>query len=257
MKKSLKALILCGLASFVMFAVIYASPITAQATQSTDTYNLPVESSALEGIGLAPIAGTSVSGSGSVTFPAGLSIDTSDTDNNGIALVIEPDNSIGLLIFVTFNEDVSNLTNVTASYNVSYLGNTYVGTTTLSPDAGEIKIQAGYIIVGSVNSATGYGKEIQDLENKIGNISNDSTLTGENRVIEFNEGTALPGNIMAAMANSNGVTLKFTFWYEGFEFTTTITGEDAKKVYDPKVEWCGPCYLAENFPTVWTGKTVK
>ena len=89
------------------------------------------------------------------------------------------------------------------------------------------------------------------------NISNDATLTGENRVIEFNEGTALPGNIIGAMANSQNVTLKFTFVYNGFEFCTTITSEDAKRLNNPAIKWWGPCYLAENFPTVWTGKTVK
>ena len=106
------------------------------------------------------------------------------------------------------------------------------------------------------NEAEGYYKSINDLKDMIRIISNDPTLTGENRVIEFAEGDALPKDVIAALANSTGVTLKFTFVYKGFEFCSTITSEDAKRIYDPAIEWYGPCFLAENVPTVWTGKTV-
>ena len=244
MKKSLKALILCGLASLVMFAVIYASPITAQAATQTQQATIVLENSN-------PAVNI---GTGTITY------DDAEVLFNGFAVVIggywfyttEPALQVEVDAHPINN---SNVTSIPFDYDFTLNGSRYTGRVYLSVD--DINSPTYYYFLGALISdgdATGYGKEIQDLENKIGNISNDSTLTGENRVIEFNEGTALPGNIMAAMANSTGVTLKFTFWYEGFEFTTTITGEDAKKVYDPKVEWCGPCYLAENFPTVWTGK---
>lgn len=247
MKKSLKALILCALASVVMFAVVYASPIKALAATS----NISVESAAKDGNGLMPIPGSVVTGSARMTYPDGVSVNDS---NSGVALVVDDGSIIGLLFFAEFDQDVSNDV-VEVAYSVSYLGITYSGTVTLVTDSATEK--SAYVVVGHVNlGATGYGKEINDLKGLIGNISNSTTLTGKDRVIEFNVGDSLPGDVIAAMANSKDVTLKFTFVYKGYVFCSTITSEDAKRLNDPSISWWGPCYLAKNFPTVWTGKTV-
>ena len=247
MKKSLKALILCGLASLVMFAVVYESPITAQAATQTQQATIVLENSN-------PAVNI---GTGTITY------DDAEVLFNGFADVVggywlnttEP----ALLVEVDAHPiNNSNVTSIPFDYDFTLNGSRYTGRVYLSVD--NINNPTYYYFLGSLISdtgATGYGKVINDLENKIGNISNDATLTGENRVIEFNEGTALPGNIIGAMANSQNVTLKFTFVYDGYEFCTTITSEDAKRLNNAKIEWWGPCYLAENFPTVWTGKTVK
>ena len=245
MKKSLKALILCGLASLVMFAVIYVSPITAQAATYSTFDIIDIDGNLLSGCSL------------TVTYSDDSVTVVSNPAYNSAQVFVDDNRVLAFIVF-SVEDDHPSMT-ASASYTFVFNGQTYVGSTSLEyeyDDGNNYGCFTKYVVL-SDGDATGYGKEIQELENKIGNISGDSTLTGENRVIEFNEGTALPGNIMAAMANSNGVTLKFTFWYEGFEFTTTITSEDAKRVFNPKVDWCGPCYLAENFPTVWTGKTVK
>lgn len=249
MKKSLKALILCGLASLVMFAVIYASPITAQA--ATHSITLPSYVYVDNGTGFVP--GTEpVSGTVTINYSDGLTTNYEESRVDFWA------SDYCFFAVLSFDQDVSSET-ISITYSITLNGQTYSGNGYMGcPDPSNNQWVEFSLMIYGDNSELGdldvYGEAIYDLENKIGNISNDATLTGENRVIEFNEGTALPGNIMAAMANSNGVTLKFTFWYEGFEFTTTITSEDAKRVFNPKVDWCGPCYLAENFPTVWTGK---
>ena len=238
MKKSLKALILCGLASLVMFAVVYASPIIAQAaTVSFDVYE--------EGT-------TNVIGRATVTYDETLLSPSGYTGEVGYLCATDV---VAIQIIFNVTSNPSSIDSLNASYDFVFAGTHYSGTAVLT-NSGTHPTEFNYTAgATAVTGTTGYGKEINDLKGQIGNISNDSTLTGENRVIEFKVGDALPKDVIAALANSTGVTLKFTFVYEGYEFCTTITSEAAKSVYDPEVDWAGPCYLADNFPTVWTGKT--
>lgn len=252
MKKSLNALILCGLASLMILTAVFASPVSVKAVPSTETTAATVEPLALDGNGLVPIQGTSVTGTVDITYPYGAGLIDS---GSGAALFVDPDGSIGILLASLFTNNVLNEV-ITFDYSISYLGSTYTGSVSITAYDEHDNLEIIYVVYGNIG-ASGYGQAINDLKNLIGNISKDSTLTGENRVVEFNEGTALPKSVISSLANSENVTLKFTFVYEGYEFCTTITSEDAKRVYDSKVEWAGPCYLANNFPTVWTGKTVK
>lgn len=245
MKKSLKALFLCALTSLVMFAVVYASPIVAKA--------------ATQQLSIVDEDNNPISGSVIVTY-------SDDT----VQLVSDPSYSYAMVymdgdsVWAFFSLAIEgNEPSVTGSvaYTIVFNGQTYVGSDSLNTEFFTNQYITHTYLCKTVmlydGGATGYGKEINDLKNHIGNISNDSTLTGENRVIEFSEGDALPRDVIAALANSKDVTLKFTFVYKGFEFCTTITSEDAKRLNNPSVIWWGPCYLADNFPTVWTGKIVK
>lgn len=247
MKKSLKALFLCVLTSLVMFAVVYASPIVAKAATHQLTSIVDENNNALTGCSV------------TITYSDDTVTLVSGTDYN-YAMVYNVGNSVHAFIVFTIDGNEPSVTG-SAAYTLVYKGQTYVGSTSLTNEFYDNgAITHTYLcreVVLFDGGATGYGKDLYDLKNSIGNISGSTTLTGENRVIEFNVGDALPGDVIAAMANSKDVTLKFTFVYEGYEFCTTITSEAAKKVYNPKVEWAGPCYLADNFPTVWTGKTVK
>lgn len=237
MKKSFKALIFCVLTAFVMFAAVYASPIVAKAATQTNSETLLDEST------LVPC--------GSVT------VIYDDSEINFIGYTMDPivgywmDSSDVAMMVVVDATPVNNVEVIKANYYFNFAGSTYSGTVDLVYDG-----YANYFMLGVVGngSNTGYDEAINDLKDLIGNISNDPSLTGEDRVIEFAEGDSLPGDVIAAMANSKNVTLKFTFVYKGYEFCTTITSEAAKTVYNPEVDWAGPCYLADNFPTVWTGK---
>lgn len=254
MKKSLKALILCGLASLMILTAVFASPVSVKAVPSTLSGSITLPSVEIydSNSNLAAIINTPVQ----IDFEYPYGRDPYTIDQYAFGLV--PGEF--MYIYVNFDNtdpnvlNASDLQNVIANYSFSYNGVSYSGPTELTFYGG---YAWAYYKWSDSGNDTGYGKVINDLKNQISNISNDSTLTGENRVIEFNEGDALPKSVIASLANSTGVTLKFTFVYEGYEFCTTITSEDAKRVYDSKVEWAGPCYLANNFPTVWTGKTVK
>ena len=247
MKKSLKALFLCALTSLVMFAVVYASPIVAKAATHQLTSIVDENNNALTGCSV------------TITYSDDTVTLVSGSDYN-YAMVYNVGNSVYAFIVLAIEGNEPSVTG-SAAYTLVYKGQTYVGSTSLTNEffANE-SITHTYLcseVLLFDGGATGYGAQINDLKNHIGNISKDATLTGENRVVEFNVGTALPKSVISTLANSENVTLKFTFVYEGYEFCTTITSEAAKKVYNPKVEWAGPCYLADNFPTVWTGKTVK
>ena len=85
MKKSLKALILCGLASLVMFAVIYASPITAQAATYSNFDIIDVDGNLLSGCSLTVTYGL---GSGTGSRSGVLSLVNTNTQTNAAAAQI-------------------------------------------------------------------------------------------------------------------------------------------------------------------------
>ena len=252
MKKSIKVLVLGMLASLVMFAVVYAKPMVAQAgshsfsgTEEVDRYENYEYWDEDEGEYVTDWRRLdSYDGHYSLYF----SWTGHDSEDDGIDRSNPVDDQICV-------QD-----RCTCSYNITCNGVNYIGMISLINDDeetwnyGRLWI-TNCILTPSSDTAEGYYKSINDLKGMISNITNDSNLTGDNRVIEFSEGTALPKDVIAAMATSSNVTLKFTFVYDGFEFCTTITSDAAKEVFNSEIGWYGPCFLAENFPTVWTGKT--
>ena len=245
MKKGLKALILCGLTSLMVFTAVCVSPIISKASQPL-VYPIISEVSEETCGTVTYTVGNDVAFGRNIFSITGYYVDSRDV-------------AIELAVYANPIGDGEG--HIYGTYDFDFAGKHYSGTVEL--------FQAGYddeegayayyfigIVTPSDSSATGYYKQINDLKDLISRISNDSTLTGDARVIEFNVGTALPKDVIKALANSDGVNLKFTFVYKGFEFCTTITSEDAKRIYNPEIEWYGPCFLAENCPTVWTGKTV-
>lgn len=59
-------------------------------------------------------------------------------------------------------------------------------------------------------------------------------------VVVWEEGTALPYDIMQQIKNSN-VTVEFKYTYEGAEYDVFINKSDVPNEYE---EWYGPLYLA-------------
>ena len=66
---------------------------------------------------------------------------------------------------------------------------------------------------------------------------------------------ALNAEIIKALMNSNGVSLVVTYNFAGYEFTSTITSEKAKEMYNADITWYGPAYIAKYCGATWTGKT--
>ena len=246
MKKSIKGLVLGLLATLAVFAVVYAKPMVAHA--ESRSYSRTESSPFCESSTGAIIRRENIDYSLYFSWTGNVSDAECIWDFNAY-----DDDGLYIFCVIQFSGDEPNASG-TCSYNLSYNGKIYTGIMTFV-NSGNILVQQD-LVYPLDDSDTGYSKSINDLKGMISNITKDSTLTGENRVIEFAEGTALPKDVIAAMASSDNVTLKFTFVYEGFEFCTTITSDAAKEVFNSEIGWYGPCFLAENFPTVWTGKTV-
>ena len=270
MKKSIKGLILGVLASLVTFALVYAKPMVAQAGSYSFSGTEEVDRGEYyeywdEDEGEYVTDWRSLDSYDS-HYSLYFSWTGHDSEDDGLdepdPLYIDIYEEDGImymdcsLCFLNLDPDATG----TCSYNITCNGVNYIGMISLINDDDETYWNGylwidDFILTPYSDTSEGYHKAINDLKGMIGNITNDSNLTGDNRVIEFSEGTALPKDVIAAMATSSNVTLKFTFVYDGFEFCTTITSDAAKEVFNSEIGWYGPCFLAENFPTVWTGKT--
>ena len=70
------------------------------------------------------------------------------------------------------------------------------------------------------------------------------------KVVEYKTTGAISSKIIKALMNSEGVTLIYTFEYEGYVFTSAITSEMAAQIFIEGEDWYGPCYIAKHCPTV-------
>ena len=98
---------------------------------------------------------------------------------------------------------------------------------------------------------------VNEIENAISDIN---TVIDENgkeviepKVIEYKCNTAISARIIKAMTEAKNVTLLYTFEYDGIIFRAVITPEQAAQIFNENTKWYGPCYIAENFPTVPIG----
>ncbi len=77
-----------------------------------------------------------------------------------------------------------------------------------------------------------------------------------NGIVEYKSNTAISPKIIKALMNAKNVTLIYTFEYQGIIFRSVITPEAAAAMYSETIEWYGPCYIAQNCPTVPVGLVV-
>ena len=73
------------------------------------------------------------------------------------------------------------------------------------------------------------------------------------KVVEYKTTGAISSKIIKALMNSEGVTLIYTFEYEGIIFRSVITSESARAMYSETIDWYGPCYVAIFCPPVPIG----
>ena len=69
----------------------------------------------------------------------------------------------------------------------------------------------------------------------------DAIALGGKQTIYWNEGNALPYEIMVILQENPDVTLVFNYTYEYVEYRITLVGKNVKA--DPEGPWCGPLYL--------------
>lgn len=77
-----------------------------------------------------------------------------------------------------------------------------------------------------------------------GELKAEIALGGE-RTVTWNQGTALPYDIMKTLQDNPGVTLIFSYTYQGIDYKVTISGRDAKAYTE--IPWYGPLYLYEHY----------
>ena len=85
------------------------------------------------------------------------------------------------------------------------------------------------------------------LEPLRGELKAEIALGGE-RTVTWNQGTALPYDIMKTLQDNPGVTLIFSYTYQGTDYKVTISGKDAKAYTE--IPWYGPLYLYNHYGTL-------
>jgi len=73
------------------------------------------------------------------------------------------------------------------------------------------------------------------------------------KVVFYNYNGAINYRIINALAKTQGVTLLYTFEYQGYVFTSAITSENAANIILENEDWYGSCYIAQNCPTALVG----
>ncbi len=107
-------------------------------------------------------------------------------------------------------------------------------------------------LAGPQAFARAINEKINDIDMAFKGLNPDGTVN-ETKTVEYNYNYAINEKIIEKLAQADGVTLLYTFEYEGYVFTSVITSEDAAKIFSKDIPWYGPCYIASNCPTVMIG----
>ena len=157
---------------------------------------------------------------------------------------------------VAFENDLPDNASCTASFSFTYNGVHYSDTVSLSKGQSNIFICNIEISFGGPDNSSEFARsinnKINDIEMAFKGLNPDGTVN-ETKTVEYNYNYAISEKIIEKLAQADGVTLLYTFEYEGYVFTSTITSEDAAKIFSKDIPWYGPCYIASNCPTVMVG----
>ncbi len=101
----------------------------------------------------------------------------------------------------------------------------------------------------SDNGAGGGDSGNNTYEGNLNTIASifDSIPADSDAVIRFNEGNALPQNVMLALSKHPNAKLEFWFIYEDKEYFVVVTGKKMAELYDENIPWYGPLWLNQYF----------
>ncbi|MBR6303576.1 MAG: hypothetical protein IKR35_06965, partial [Lachnospiraceae bacterium] len=101
----------------------------------------------------------------------------------------------------------------------------------------------------SDNGADGGDSGNNTYEGNLNTIASifDSIPADSDAVIRFNEGNALPQNVMLALSKHPNAKLEFWFIYEDKEYFVVVTGKKMAELYDENIPWYGPLWLNQYF----------
>ena len=108
---------------------------------------------------------------------------------------------------------------------------------------------------GSSGSSTTSGSKKDDgcdrLRANLTGAINAAISSGKEQTVYWSEGTSLPYDVMKMLADNPKVTLVFSYKFQGYPFTVSISGKNA--IANSSIPWYGPVYLYVTYGN--TGKT--
>lgn len=247
---------LAGITAFICAGVLSFVPsISAQATQAyyfnSTTSTVYVNDC---GVDMPPITNASITWN---VPGADSTIGLYDSDSQGMAFEIV--DSIGYYIAASVEFASNTFHSGTASYSFTYRGVNYSGTIQLNQNDNNPNILEGCVIVyySDLNNNgneffNSINEKVNDIDMAFKGLNADGTVNAT-KTVEYNYNYAINEKIIEKLAQAEGVTLLYTFEYEGYVFTSVITSEDAAKIFSKDIPWYGPCYIASNCPTVMVG----
>ena len=176
----------------------------------------------------------------------------------------EADDSATFICTLEFNPSIppEATGNVEFSFtlnNVAYYGNISLTNSQNSLDITYPISLAGYADTRNLQAADAFSRginaKVNDIDMAFKGLNPDGTVN-ETKTVEYNYNYAISEKIIEKLSQAEGVTLLYTFEYEGYVFTSTITSEDAAKIFSKDIPWYGPCYIASNCPTVMVSVAV-
>ncbi len=253
---------ICGLA----LSGLFVTPVHA-ASATTGTWNT-IHVDDISSAGGADSTGNAI---GSINYSYS-GTDVATYDPFAYILWYDADNCL-FTFYIDFVSDATGASG-TADYNFDYNGTTYSGTLPLNYYIGSGDDYVYYTIQGETFLAGSWddlfaswlvayfaeespmsqeiASEINDIKLASNGLNPDGTVSADKTITIEGKG-ALNSNVMRTLANSDGVTVNYTYEYQGYRFMSTITSEGAAKIFSEDIAWYGPCFLANNFPTAMIG----
>lgn len=71
-----------------------------------------------------------------------------------------------------------------------------------------------------------------------------AVANGSKDVIEWSAGDALPASVVKKLVENPGVTVHFTYSYDGVDYDLMLNAANLSLIYDERIEWYGPLCLA-------------
>jgi hypothetical protein len=185
------------------------------------------------------------------------SIDTNAYSPTGQTVVVMIDGAeYACVAEIAFTSAIPDNATATVSFNFTYNGNNISRSVLLTKNApNELSsdwVYGSFSIDNTSEFARSINAKVNDIDMAFKGLNPDGTVN-ETKTVEYNYNYAINEKIIEKLAQADGVTLLYTFEYEGYVFTSTITSEDAAKIFSKDIPWYGPCYIASNCPTVMVG----
>ena len=164
---------------------------------------------------------------------------------------------------IAFTNPIDSSGTCSVEFNFTYQGVAYYGIINLYNQGNHFitnpahpEYLSSYVdtrnLAGPQAFARAINEKVNEIDMAFNGLNADGTVN-ETKTVEYNYNYAISEKIIEKLVQAEGVTLLYTFEYEGYVFTSAITSEDAAKIFSKDIPWYGPCYIASNCPTVMVG----